>query len=123
MTDHNQLLPCPFCGGKDIDPAGWMRGDGATGPECENCGATGATLESWQARAQQPASVAVPAKEVRKVVTDAMVSMVAGVTGLVPPSGPGAIPDFVQAPIDRAVTQITDLLATHRAQQGEQNHG
>lgn len=60
----------------------------------------------------QPASVSVPENEVRKVVTDAMVSMVASVTGLVPPSGPGAIPDFVQSPIDRAVTQITKLLST-----------
>jgi hypothetical protein len=70
----------------------------------------------------QPAGVAATEATVRKVVTDAMVTMVAGVTGLVPPSGPGAIPDFVQAPIDRAVTQITELIAaTPRPLSREQN--
>lgn len=63
----------------------------------------------------QPEGMALHVKDVRKVVTDAMVSMVAGVTVLVPPSGPGAIPDFVQAPIDRAVTQITDLLSSAKS--------
>lgn len=27
----DQLPPCPFCGSKDIDPKGWMRGDGVAG--------------------------------------------------------------------------------------------
>lgn len=44
--------------------------------------------------------------ELRQVVTEALVSMISGVTGLVPPTGPGAIPDFIQAPIDRAVEKI-----------------
>lgn len=48
--------------------------------------------------------------ELRQIVTDALVSMVSGVTGLVPPSGPGAIPDFIQAPIDRAVEKISASL-------------
>nr|WP_024308550.1 hypothetical protein [Pseudomonas sp. P818] len=48
--------------------------------------------------------------DLRKIVTDALVSMVSGVTGLVPPSGPGAIPDFIQAPIDRAVEKISASL-------------
>lgn len=49
--------------------------------------------------------------ELRQIVTDALVSMVSGVTGMVPPSGPGAIPDFIQAPIDRAVEKISASLA------------
>lgn len=44
--------------------------------------------------------------ELRQIVTDALVSMVSGVTGLVPPTGAGQIPDFIQAPIDRAVEKI-----------------
>lgn len=46
----------------------------------------------------------------RQFVTEALVSMISGVTGLVPPSGPGSIPDFVQAPIDRAVERISASL-------------
>lgn len=48
--------------------------------------------------------------ELRQIVTEALVSMVSGVTGLVPPTGPGAIPDFIQAPIDRAVEKISASL-------------
>lgn len=48
--------------------------------------------------------------ELRQIITDALVSIVSGVTGLVPPSGPGAIPDFIQAPIDRAVEKISASL-------------
>lgn len=48
--------------------------------------------------------------DLRQIVTEALVSMISGVTGLVPPSGPGAIPDFVQAPIDRAVERISASL-------------
>ena len=48
--------------------------------------------------------------ELRQIITDALVSMVSGVTGLVPPAGPGAIPDFIQAPIDRAVERISASL-------------
>ncbi|MEQ9725219.1 hypothetical protein ABRP29_06215 [Pseudomonas sp. WHRI 8822A] len=47
--------------------------------------------------------------EVRKVVTEALVSMVSGVTGLTPPSGQ-PLPDFIQAPVDRAVERIRALL-------------
>lgn len=130
--DKPQLLPCPFCGKSDafverLDSSSSMVICQGMVDEYSACMARGpvgiqdddgeeqpgyaAAVREWNARAQaQEAGVAVPTKEVRKVVTDAMVSMVAGVTGLVPPSGPGAIPDFVQAPIDRAVTQITGLL-------------
>lgn len=48
--------------------------------------------------------------ELRQIVTDALVGMISGVTGLVPPTGPGSIPDFVQAPIDRAVEKISSKL-------------
>lgn len=128
-----QLLPCPFCGNSDafverLDNSSSMvicQGMVDENSACMARGPVGiqdddgeeqpgyaAAVREWNARAQaQEASVAVPTKEVRKVVTGAMVSMVAGVTGLVPPSSPGAIPDFVQAPIDRAVTQITELLS------------
>ncbi len=41
---------------------------------------------------------------------DALVSMVSGVTGLVPPSGQGQIPDFIQAPIARAAEKISASL-------------
>lgn len=48
--------------------------------------------------------------ELRQIVTDALVSMVSGVTGLVPPTGPGQIPDFIQEPIDRVVEKISASL-------------
>lgn len=42
--------PCPFCGG-EVDPTGWLRGDGTRGPECNDCGATARSMEAWQTRA------------------------------------------------------------------------
>lgn len=44
-----ELKPCPFCGGK-ADPAGWMAGDGKTGPACDDCGSAGGSLEIWNTR-------------------------------------------------------------------------
>lgn len=41
---------CPFCGG-EVDPTGWLRGDGVRGPECNDCGATAPSMEVWQRRA------------------------------------------------------------------------
>lgn len=41
-----ELNACRNCGGK-CDPAGWMRGDGLQGPECEGCGITTPDVESW----------------------------------------------------------------------------
>ena len=41
----------------------------------------------------------------QQIVTDALVAMVSGVTQMVPPTDE-PLPDFVQAPIDRAVTRI-----------------
>lgn len=48
-----------------------------------------------------------PKQELRTIVTEAMVGMIAAVTGTVPPSDPGSIPPFVQSAIDRAVERIT----------------
>jgi hypothetical protein len=45
LTTHKL---CPFCGGQ-VDPEGWMSNGGATGPECEDCGATTPTIERWDA--------------------------------------------------------------------------
>jgi hypothetical protein len=42
--------PCPFCGGA-VDPRGWLNGQGDRGPECEECGATAASIEQWNTRA------------------------------------------------------------------------
>ncbi|HCF1305146.1 hypothetical protein QCC34_07485 [Pseudomonas aeruginosa] len=54
--------PCPFCGG-EVDPTGWLRGDGTRGPECNYCGATARSMEAWQTRAalsHAPTSSASP---------------------------------------------------------------
>lgn len=72
--------------------------------QCVNC--PGAEDHST---AQCPL-VSAQKNELRQIITDALVSMVSGVTGLVPPSGPGQIPDFIQAPIDRAVERISASL-------------
>ncbi|WP_229997979.1 hypothetical protein [Pseudomonas aeruginosa] len=60
--------PCPFCGG-EVDPTGWLRGDGTRGPECNYCGATARSMEAWQTRAAlaQPS----PKREQRLVECDA----------------------------------------------------
>lgn len=57
MSD-GQNQPCPFCGGK-CDPEGWLRGDGVRGPECEDCGATAASIEEWNTRKTNQTPVAV----------------------------------------------------------------
>lgn len=49
MTEQKHSA-CPFCGG-EVDPTGWLRGDGARGPECEGCGATAPSMEVWEQRA------------------------------------------------------------------------
>jgi len=43
------MLPCPFCGGNGL-PHGWRTQGGATGPACENCGATTWGVETWNTR-------------------------------------------------------------------------
>lgn len=59
------LIPCPFCGSKNIDPEGWSgtatAADPArgplisqmqSGPACDDCGATAESIEKWNTRAQ-----------------------------------------------------------------------
>jgi len=63
----SDLKPCPFCGGRDIDPKGRMSNapnhDGYTcGPRCMNCGASAESAEAWNTR---PASVPVEALRVQ----------------------------------------------------------
>lgn len=45
-SSNTENAPCPFCGGQ-VDPEGWLRGDGVRGPECESCGATAPTIGVW----------------------------------------------------------------------------
>lgn len=61
---NTENAPCPFCGGQ-VDPEGWLRGDGARGPECESCGATAPHLALWNGAqpAQQHLAEPVPAFE------------------------------------------------------------
>lgn len=54
------LLPCPFCGGKGI-PNGWQTQGGATGPACDDCGATTWSVDTWNTR------VALPEEELRRL--------------------------------------------------------
>jgi hypothetical protein len=49
MTEQKHSA-CPFCGG-EVDPTGWLRGDGVRGPECDDCGATAPSMEVWEQRA------------------------------------------------------------------------
>lgn len=51
--------PCPFCGG-EVDPTGWLRGDGTRGPECNYCGATARSMEAWQTRTAPAQSEGAP---------------------------------------------------------------
>ena len=46
-----ELKNCPFCGSTDIDPEGWMNGEGKKGPVCNNCGASADSIDWWNTRA------------------------------------------------------------------------
>lgn len=48
------LKPCPFCGSPKIDPEGWLRGDGVSGPACDDCGASAESVARWNKRAFEP---------------------------------------------------------------------
>lgn len=39
------LLPCPFCGSKNVDPTGWASTD-AAGPACDDCGASCGSIKN-----------------------------------------------------------------------------
>lgn len=43
------MLPCPFCGGADIDRSFWATEHGS-GPGCSDCGATADTEHDWNSR-------------------------------------------------------------------------
>jgi hypothetical protein len=45
----DEVLPCPFCGGR-CNPDGWMTQSGASGPSCEECGATAYNESAWNRR-------------------------------------------------------------------------
>ena len=55
---------------------------------------------------------------VRAVVVDALVAMVSGVTGMVPPTDT-PLPDFIQGPVDRAVSKIEAARAANKARIAE----
>ncbi len=48
-----KLKPCPFCGSVHIDPEGWLRNDGISGPACDNCGASAGSITLWNKRVNQ----------------------------------------------------------------------
>ena len=51
------LKPCPFCGSANIDPEGWSRNDGVSGPACDDCGASAESVAQWNKRAFEPCGV------------------------------------------------------------------
>jgi hypothetical protein len=57
-----ELLPCPFCGSENVDPKGWLS-TAASGPACDDCGATAETVKDWNRRAIAAASQAQPAQQ------------------------------------------------------------
>jgi hypothetical protein len=61
-------LDCPFCGG-EVDPEGWLSGNGERGPECETCGATAPSLKRWNTRVPDSAQETAPAPEASFVET------------------------------------------------------
>ena len=52
-VEEQKLLPCPFCGGK-ANPDGWRANGGATGPACDQCGATAWSVYTWNSRVPVP---------------------------------------------------------------------
>lgn len=53
--NNNTLNPCPFCGSIHIDPEGWLRNDGVSGPACETCGASAGSTAEWNRRVKNQA--------------------------------------------------------------------
>ena len=64
-------------------------------------------------------AIAQPAEaegaDVRKIVVDSLVGMIAGVTRMIPPADQ-PLPDFIQAPVDRAVERINAALSAVTAE-------
>lgn len=65
LTQENHkpdLLPCPFCGSKNVSADGWSSCDGITGPACDDCGASAGSVRlsteeniaAWNTRTEQP---------------------------------------------------------------------
>ncbi len=52
-AEEKELLPCPFCGGK-ANPDGWRANGGASGPACDQCGATAWSVYTWNSRVPLP---------------------------------------------------------------------
>jgi hypothetical protein len=53
------MLPCPFCGGKGL-PSGWRSQGGASGPACDECGATTWSVDTWNTRIPLPDALTPP---------------------------------------------------------------
>ncbi|MCY1389108.1 hypothetical protein D9M71_38980 [compost metagenome] len=81
-------------------------------PECGCCGQTGPCDADCDTRQhpEQAEGAQDEGAEVRTIVTDALLGMISAVTSMSPPPG-APLPDFIQAPIDRAVTRIGEHIA------------
>lgn len=47
------LRRCPVCDSQNIDPEGWVGGDGTTGPACVDCSASAQSVEQWNTRPRE----------------------------------------------------------------------
>lgn len=69
----SELERCPFCGGKCY-PAGWAKLNDKDddsydqGPECESCGATAQSIESWNHRAIPEGYALVPVEPTQAMI-------------------------------------------------------
>lgn len=79
------------------------------------------SAEAFAAEALREA-IAQPAEaegvDVRKIVVDSLVGMIAGVTRMIPPADQ-PLPDFIQAPVDRAVERINAALSAVTAERDQ----
>ena len=57
MNEQDELKPCPFCGSAASQLKNEFRKDYFVG--CDKCGGNAGTVENWNRRASQPASVSV----------------------------------------------------------------
>lgn len=63
----SELKPCPFCKSDDIDAGFWASTD-KVGPGCMNCGATAETVELWNTRTPDYATLAAASRELVEVM-------------------------------------------------------